>query len=90
MSDREHFYIEKNISNTEYSQDPTFKFGFTANHVIIINNRGDILWSYNGEDLDGRLKRCDKSVTFDNTRISRIWFKTSNGKSTRIVVWAWV
>ena len=88
---RNHFYERSTISNIEFASTPTWKWNFTANHLIIVNDsRENILkFSFNGEDLDGEIFPKDKSLTLNWKLASRIWIATS-APDLPYRIWTWI
>ena len=96
---RNHFYRRAGpgghvpaLTNVDFPQTPTFMFGMTANHMIIVNDcsKRDILFSFDGIDIDGEIFPRDKSLTLNWKLASRIWLKTSAAADTLVRIWAWI
>jgi hypothetical protein len=97
---RNHFYRRAGpgghlpaLTNTEFEQTPTFKFSMTANHLIIVNDssKTNLLFSFDGVEVDGEVFPRDKSLTLNWKLASRIWLKADAATpETPIRIWAWV
>lgn len=75
----DHFYDKALISNTEFAQVPTFKFGFViiTGAMVIYNDSTDktVEYSFNGEDLHGIVPAKDKWHSLDRKKESKIWLR---------------
>ena len=90
---RNHFYRRDVISNIDFGSTPTLKWNFTANHIILVNDSkvNTILFSFNGEDLDGEIFPKDKSLTLNWKLASRIWLKSSSSTpDLEFRLWVWI
>lgn len=90
---RNHFYFSDVISNTEFASVPTILWKCSTNHLIIVNDSrtNNILFSFNGQDLDGEIYPKDKSLTLNWKIASRIWLKSSSATpDTPYRIWTWV
>lgn len=84
------FYKELNITNTEFTDSPTVKFDSIASKVTIVNDSllNDIEYSYNGRDVEGKLKWSDELIRLGGMTISKLWLKASVNSGTEVRVWA--
>jgi len=90
---RDNFYFKDVINNTDFATTPTYHWKTTTNHIILVNDAkvNSILFSFNGEDIDGELFPRDKSITMNWKKASRIWLKVSSGVTpTDFRLWAWI
>lgn len=87
---RNFFYKRLPINVSVYSSKAQFIFPFTATHVVIYNRSAssDILFSFNGFNLDGELFAKDGPLTMDGIALNRLWFKSPSG-GPDVQVWAW-
>lgn len=92
ISGRDHFYKRQVISNSEFTEQPTFAYGFNAQHLILVNDgKFPLIFSFNGEDVDGEVFRCDKMLSLAWKGHSKIWLKLENENTEdEIRIWAWV
>lgn len=92
-SSRDHFYDDILINNLNFEKIANINFKFQANDILIINDDDitEILFSFNGEDLDGRLLKRER-ITMNNKHQSKIWFKINlqKGSGTKVRVFAWI
>jgi hypothetical protein len=92
ISGRDTFYQRLEISNVEFGQQPNVVYGFAAQHLILVNDgKATLSFSFNGEDLDGEIFRCDKSLSLAWKGHSKLWLKVSSvTPATQVRIWAWV
>lgn len=85
------FFTEKEVSVTDFTDEPDIKFGFQATHVIITNDTKNILFfSFLKPDLDGKLYEKDGPLALDGLAEGRMWLKAEANKPTKVRIWAWV
>ena len=89
---RDHYYRRVTITNTSFLEQPTFRFGCHANHIILVNDTKNAIlsFSFNGEDLDGEVFSKDKSVTLNWKITTKIWVMTDVPAGNGVRIWAWV
>ncbi len=90
---RNHFYFSVDISNTKFASVATFLWKTSTNHLIIVNDSrtNNLLFSFNGDDLDGEVFPKDKSLTLNWKIASRIWLKANvDTPVTPVRIWTWV
>lgn len=84
------YYKEINLINTEFSDAPTVKFDSIVSKFIIVLDSltNDIEWSFNGQNIDGKMEWSDEKIIFGGDTVSKIWFKANVETGTKIRVWA--
>lgn len=84
------YYRELNISNTEFTQLPTVNFETVTAKILIVSDTliNDIEYSYNGRDVEGKIKWSDEKIELSGITISKMWFRTNNPTDTELRVWA--
>lgn len=86
------YYKELTISNEEFTDPPTCKFEMIAGKVLITNESltSNIEWSYNGNDVEGKLEWSDEKMILSGVQISKMWFRSNNPDGVKIRVWAYL
>lgn len=83
------FYQKAAVSATSYATAPDMVITFASLSVMFLNEgTGVVEYSFNGTTTHGELDStlASKGFTFDNRRISKIWFRVKSGSSGPITV----
>ena len=88
---RNHYYRSDIVSNIVFTTTPTLSW-FQTNHIIIVNDSrlNTLLFSFNGEDIDGEVFPKDKSLTLNWKAASKIWLMSSDASDLPFRLWAWI
>lgn len=88
------FFAERNIVELAFPDIPQFAFDFRATaYTIVVEGDGNVFWSFDQRNIEGRISPDDVSITFDNIGVSKIYMKTdvpiSAPKKPSVRIWAW-
>lgn len=90
---RNHFYFSDTINLVDFASTPTIAWKCSTNHLIIVNDSrlNSIIFSFNGQDIDGEIFPKDKSLTLNWKISSKIWLASSSDTpDTPYRIWTWV
>lgn len=83
---RNTFYVTDSVAKDVWSK---YSFGSSMNGINIVNRgAGDIEFSFNGDEVDGKLLASDYAQSRDNIDESRIYIR-GVGAGATIQVEAW-
>lgn len=84
-------YREFTLTNFQFPADPQIILPFRATGIVLkIDGPSDLLWSFDGSEIDGRLMKSDQFAAFDRTDQARFWFAAKNSPRCQIRFWAWL
>lgn len=89
------FYTKINVDTFEFSEECDTIITFTTQSVMMLleNNTGIVEYSFNGNTVHGELNSAlpSRAISFDNRKISKIWFRLESGSlgplKVRIDAW---
>jgi len=72
-------YYPLTVSNADFERSPTIEFPYVMARLLLIRDsfEGDVYFSYNGRDIDGKLTWEDESLDIGEAEVSKIWFKST-------------
>jgi len=89
------FYKKVEISNFDFEEETDTIITFSTQTVMMLleNTTGVVEYSFNGNTVHGELNSAlpSRAISFDNRKISKIWFRLRSGSpgplTVRIDAW---
>lgn len=85
------FFQRIQVTNTTFSSDADVLINIKGQQHFSMINEGMVEYSFNGNVLHGDMVPGTPSValTFDDRRVSKVWFRSPGGGSNEIRFEAW-
>lgn len=84
------FYKKVNVESSDFNEECDAIITFSTQTVMMLleNNIGVAEYSFNGNTVHGELNASlpSRAISFDNRKITKIWFRLRSGSSGPLTV----
>jgi len=88
QSCKDMFYAEESVGDS-YSSTP-YEFDFDSVGMTLINDSAqDLFFSVDGQSDYGRITPSDRTISFDNFSIRKVWVRATAGQTVDFRLWSW-
>lgn len=83
------FFYEDTVSNPGFTEDPYIPGVRGSSHSFYIRTAGaTVEYSFDGNNIHGRLTVAQAERFFPNRSISKIWFRSAGSATIEVEGWA--